>query len=113
MQWEPRGSAAVSGALGATWGRYQIIINIGSSLLRGSAAVSGALGATWGRYQIIINIGSSLLRALGAAWVLSLGQQPDCTIKLPRNRIRLGLSIDNNFTSVYKFKHYSLFNILY
>ena len=41
VQWEPRGDADVSGALGATWGRYQIIINIGSSLLR-------ALGAMWG-----------------------------------------------------------------
>ena len=80
---------------------------------RGGADVSGALGATWGRYQIIINIGSSLLRALGAAWVLSLGHQTDCTIKLARNRIRRALSFDNNFTSLYKFKHYSLLNILY
>ena len=41
MQWEPRGGADVSGALGAMSGCYQIIINIGSSLLR-------ALGAMWG-----------------------------------------------------------------
>ena len=33
VQWEPCGGADVSGALGATFGRYQIIINIDSSLL--------------------------------------------------------------------------------